>query len=83
MIEVRNLRYTHQVGTPWECRALDDVSFSVEDGSFTGVLGLSGSGKTTLLRILCGLLEPLIPIQFVFINAFPNGQSFCWCVLHW
>ena len=58
MIEVRNLRYTHQVGTPWECRALDDVSFSVEDGSFTGVLGLSGSGKTTLLRILCGLLEP-------------------------
>ena len=58
MIEVRNLRYTHQVGTPWECRALDDISFSVEDGSFTGVLGLSGSGKTTLLRILCGLLEP-------------------------
>ena len=58
MIEVRNLRFTHQVGTPWECRALDGLSFSVEDGSFTGVLGLSGSGKTTLLRILCGLLEP-------------------------
>lgn len=38
--------------------ALDNVSFSVEDGEFLSILGPSGCGKTTLLRILIGLLTP-------------------------
>ena len=38
--------------------ALDNVSFSVEDGEFLSILGPSGCGKTTLLRILIGLLAP-------------------------
>ena len=38
--------------------ALDNVSFSVEDGEFLSILGPSGCGKTTLLRILIGLLSP-------------------------
>jgi len=37
---------------------LHDVSFAVEDGSWTSCLGVSGCGKTTLLRVLAGLLEP-------------------------
>ena len=35
---------------------IDDVSFELESGSVTGVLGANGSGKTTLLKALCGIL---------------------------
>jgi phosphonate transport system ATP-binding protein len=38
--------------------ALDDVSFTVEDGEFVVILGPSGAGKSTLLRILNGLTKP-------------------------
>jgi phosphonate transport system ATP-binding protein len=38
--------------------ALDDVSFTVEDGEFVIILGPSGAGKSTLLRILNGLTKP-------------------------
>ena len=36
---------------------LEDISFSVEPGTWTGLLGPNGSGKTTLLRAISGLLE--------------------------
>ncbi len=36
-------------------KAVDDVSFSIEKGSFTAVVGTSGSGKTTLLNLIGGL----------------------------
>ena len=38
--------------------ALNDVSFSVDDGEFFVVVGPNGSGKTTLLRVIAGLVEP-------------------------
>lgn len=37
---------------------LDDVSFSIQDGTFVSFLGPSGCGKTTLLRVLDGLIRP-------------------------
>ena len=37
---------------------LSDVSLSIQEGSFIGILGDNGSGKTTLLRIMLGLLKP-------------------------
>ena len=39
-------------------RALDGVSFSVEQGEFVAVVGTSGSGKSTLLYMMCGLDVP-------------------------
>lgn len=38
--------------------ALKGVSFSLEEGSFTGLIGANGAGKTTLLKILSGLIPP-------------------------
>jgi putative ABC transport system ATP-binding protein len=39
-------------------RALDDVSLTLESGTFTAIMGPSGSGKTTLLQVAAGLDRP-------------------------
>jgi ABC-2 type transport system ATP-binding protein len=39
-------------------RAVDDISFHVEEGSITGFLGPNGAGKTTTLRMILGILKP-------------------------
>ena len=58
IIEVRNLNHTYSVGTPFEHKALENVSFSVNRGEFVGVIGHTGSGKSTLMQHLNGLLKP-------------------------
>lgn len=57
-IELKNLTYTYMPGTPFEAKAVDDVSFKVDDGEFLGVIGHTGSGKTTLIGLIAGLLKP-------------------------
>lgn len=54
MIEARNIIFDYP-GT----RALDDVSFSIREGSITALVGPNGAGKTTLLRCLAALDEPV------------------------
>ena len=39
-------------------RAVDNVSFSVDDRSIVGLLGHNGAGKTTVMKMLSGYLEP-------------------------
>ena len=58
MIKVENITHIYEKGLPDEAVALDDVSFTIEDGSFTGIIGHTGSGKSTLLQHLNGLLKP-------------------------
>lgn len=54
-IEVKDLSKIYNPGQENEVRALNDVSFSLEKGSFTIILGASGAGKSTLLNILGGM----------------------------
>ena len=57
-IQVKNLSYTYNKDFPNEGKALENVSFEVEDNSVLGVIGHTGSGKSTLLQMLNGLLRP-------------------------
>ena len=53
-----NVSYTYQEGTPFASAALSDVSLSIEDDSYTAIIGHTGSGKSTILQLLNGLLVP-------------------------
>jgi ABC-2 type transport system ATP-binding protein len=55
-IDVDNLQKTFKGKLP--VRALDGVSFGVEEGTVFGLLGPNGSGKTTAVRILTTILQP-------------------------
>lgn len=57
-IQVKNLTHIYNKNLPHEQKALDDVSFDIEDGKFIGIIGHTGSGKSTLVQHLNGLLKP-------------------------
>ena len=57
-IEVKNLTHCYSEGNALKTVALNDVSFTVEDGEFLGIIGHTGSGKSTLVQHLNGLLKP-------------------------
>ena len=58
ILEVKNLNYIYSAGTPFEHKALCDISFQVNRGEFIGIIGHTGSGKSTLMQQLNGLLKP-------------------------
>lgn len=54
MLELRGLHKTFNPGTPNEVRALQGVDLTIEDGSFTIIIGTNGSGKSTTLNAAAG-----------------------------
>ncbi len=58
IIRVENLSYIYNQGMPDATKALDDVSFTVEEGDFVGIIGSTGSGKSTLISHFNGLNRP-------------------------
>lgn len=56
-ITVENLSFTYMPRTPYEKKALDDVSFQINEGEFVGLIGSTGSGKSTLIQHLNGLIK--------------------------
>ncbi|WP_314111520.1 energy-coupling factor ABC transporter ATP-binding protein [uncultured Granulicatella sp.] len=57
-IRFKQVGFAYQAGTPFEMRALHDISFSIEDGSYVAIIGHTGSGKSTILQHLNALLKP-------------------------
>ena len=57
-IRFKQVGFAYQAGTPFEMRALQDVTFSVKDGSYVAIIGHTGSGKSTILQHLNALLKP-------------------------
>ncbi|MBW1823769.1 MAG: ABC transporter ATP-binding protein [Deltaproteobacteria bacterium] len=58
-IELVDISKTYfNVSNKEEIKAVNDISFNVEDGEFVSIIGPSGCGKTTLLRIISGLEQP-------------------------
>ena len=56
-IETQKLTYKYSIGSPFETTAVDNVSVTVEQGEFVGIIGHTGSGKSTLIQHLNGLLK--------------------------
>lgn len=57
-IVIEALNHIYDLGSPYQTNALDNVSLSIEAGSFVGLIGHTGSGKSTLIQHLNGILKP-------------------------
>ncbi len=65
LIEVKNVYYAYNENSV----AIDDVTFSLEEGTYTTIIGHNGSGKSTLAKMMAGLLE--IQKGSITINGLP------------
>lgn len=57
-ISIKNISYIYAEGSPFEKKALNNVSLEIGDGEFVGLIGHTGSGKSTLIQHLNGLIKP-------------------------
>ena len=57
-IRFKNVNFTYQPDTPFENKVLHDINFTIEDGSYTAIVGHTGSGKSTLFQHLNALKVP-------------------------
>ena len=57
-ISLENVSYIYQAGTPFEGRALFELTTTIKDGSYTAFIGHTGSGKSTIMQLLNGLYLP-------------------------
>ena len=58
IVRVEHLSYIYGQGMPDATVALHDISFSIEQGSFVGVIGSTGCGKSTLIGHFNGINRP-------------------------
>lgn len=55
IIKIRNVSFTYPES---DAPAIDNISFEIERGSWTSIIGHNGSGKSTIIRLINGLLVP-------------------------
>jgi putative ABC transport system ATP-binding protein len=77
MLEIGNIYKTFHAGTPNVVRALQGVEATLEDGSFTIVIGTNGSGKSTLLNAVAGTFfvdEGMLRIDGADVTRWPEHR---------
>ena len=57
-ITVENVSYVYSPKTPFEMKALQNVSVNIESNRITGIIGHTGSGKSTLVQMFNGITKP-------------------------
>ncbi|MCL2847234.1 MAG: energy-coupling factor transporter ATPase [Firmicutes bacterium] len=72
-ITVKNISYTFSPKTPYEKKALDDISLTIEDGEFFGIIGHTGSGKSTLVSHFNALTR--VQTGEIVIDEFVLGKK--------
>lgn len=75
MIEFSDVSYVYGRHTPFERVAVNNISFKIEDGLVTGIIGHTGSGKSTVAQMMNALLAPTsgkVLLDGEDINASPE-----------
>ncbi|MBR3994708.1 MAG: energy-coupling factor transporter ATPase [Clostridia bacterium] len=67
IIKVEDLKFSYPVDENTYREVLHGLSFEIEKGTFTAIIGHNGSGKSTLAKLLCGMLTPT------------GGKVYCSC----
>ncbi len=57
-LRLENVSYVYSPGTPFEVRALENITLDIRENAITGIIGHTGSGKSTLVQLLNGLNRP-------------------------
>ena len=75
-IKTEELSYFHGKDTPYEIKALDDVTLTIPSGVITGIIGHTGSGKSTLVQMFNGILRPEKGRVLGLVMQYPEYQLF-------
>lgn len=73
-IVAEHLSYTYNPSSPFETAALKDVSLTIEEGEFFGIIGHTGSGKSTFVQHLNGLLRLPSSLKKYRSGKYKKGQ---------
>ncbi len=72
-VNFSNVFYIYNPKTPLESAALNGIDLTIEDGSFTAIVGRTGSGKSTMVQMINALLSP--SSGEVRVNEFLNSAD--------
>ncbi len=73
-IQAEHLSYTYNAKSPFATRALHDISLTIEEGDFFGIIGHTGSGKSTFVQHLNGLLRLPSSLKKHYKQKVKRGQ---------
>jgi len=74
-IVAEHLSYTYNASSPFATKALNDISLTIEEGEFFGIIGHTGSGKSTFVQHLNGLIRVPSSLKKYKKKKLKKGQT--------